>query len=446
MSITLHPGQSQIINDLFVEKRIRNAVCCASRGFGKSYLAGAAACLAVQDLVNMPADVPNKNVALIAPTYQQTLDIYFPMIAWQFGMEDWADKCSMHSGTFWFPNNVILKLWSYEASERLRGSGQYFVVLDEVTSWGGAGSSFRESWESVIRPCVATRWSPERARALGAPSPGRSLIISTPKGKDYFYDLYNNESVDDRWGSYHFTYKDSPYLDPEEIERDLHTMDPLQFKREYEASFDESGNNLFYNFNRRDHVTNTIPYFEEGEDVHACIDFNVGIMATSLFALRGGQMHFLEDFMGHPDTETLGKRLKAQYGDKGHKIICYPDPTGRNRKSSAAVGRTDFSILQSFNFETRARNKNPPIVDSVASVNRMLKTAAGEVRMLFHPRCKNTIRSMERTVWKENNPDSAMIDKSEGVEHHSDGVRYASEFLFPVTAGTKKRSRQSYTF
>jgi hypothetical protein len=446
MSITLHAGQSQIISDLFVEKKIRNAVVCASRGFGKSYLAAAASVLAVQELCALPPDIPNKNVCLIAPTYQQTLDIYYPLIAYQFGMEDWAEKCSMHSGTFWFPNNVILKLWSYEASERLRGSGQYFAVLDEVTTWGGAGSSFRESWESVIRPCITTRWSPARAQEYGAASPGRALIISTPRGKDYFYDMYNNETVDDRWGSYHFTYKDSPYLDEEDIERDLHTMDPLQFKREYEASFEESGNSVFYNFNRKEHVTRDIPEFQEGEDVHVCIDFNVGIMAASAFALRGGQMHFLDDFIGHPDTETLGKKLKQLYGDKGHKVICYPDPTGRNRKSSAAVGRTDFSILQSFNFETRARTKNPPIIDSVASVNRLLKTAAGDINMVFHPRAKNTIRSMERTVWRENNPDSAVIDKSEGMEHHSDGVRYAAEYLHPVQAGLKKRSKQSYNF
>lgn len=446
MSITLHEGQSDIIRDMFVDRSVRYAAVCASRGFGKSYLAACAAVLAVQELVALPADVPNKNVCLICPTYQQAVDIYYPLIAYQFGMEEFCDKSSQHSGTFWFPNNVILKLWSYEASERLRGSGQYFAVLDEVTTWRGAGGSFKDSWESVIQPCINTRWSPERSAEYGAPSPGRALVISTPKGRDYFYDMFNFEAVDDNWKSYHYTYKDSPYLDSEEIERTKHTIDFFKFKREYEASFDDSGNSVFYNFNRKDHVDRSILDFQPGETVYACIDFNVAIMACSLFALRGNQMQFIEDFQGHPDTESLAKTLQKRFAQKGHDVKCFPDPSGRARKSSASVGRTDFSILQSHGLETIARKKAPALIDSVAAVNRQLKTASGHVNMLFHPRCKHTIKSMERTSWKENNPDSAMIDKGAGEEHHSDGVRYATEYLFPVTSGRKVRSKQSHNF
>jgi len=445
MSITLHEGQSEIIKDLFVEQNCRYAAVCASRGFGKSYLAAIAAILAVQELMKLPADVPNKNVCLIAPTYQQTVDIYYPLIAYQMGMDEYVDKSSQHSGTFWFPNNVVLKLWSYEASQRLRGSGQYFAVLDEVTTWKGAGGSFRESWESVIQPCITTRWSQERADEYGAASPGRALVISTPRGKDYFYDMFNFESVDPDWKSYHYSYTDSPYLDAKEIEKTKHTIDFFQFKREYEASFDESGNNVFYNFSRTDHVDKHLKDFEEGEHIYAAIDFNVGIMATSLFALRGNQIQIIEEFQGHPDTETLAKALKKRI-DKGHAVTAFPDPSGRSRKSSAAVGRTDFSILQSYGIETLARRKAPPMVDSVASVNRQLKTAVGAINMYVHPRCKHTIKSLERTVWKENNPDSAQIDKSEGVEHFSDGIRYAVEWLFPVTSGQKVRSKQSHNF
>jgi hypothetical protein len=444
--IELHPGQSQIINDLFVEQNCRYAAVCASRGFGKSYLAAVAAILAVQELIKLPADVPNKNVAIICPTYQQTVDIYYPLIAYQLGMEDYCDKSSQHSGTFWFPNNVVLKLWSYEASQRLRGSGQYFVIADEVTTWRGAGSSLKESWESVIQPCITTRWSNERANAFGANSPGRALIISTPMGKDYFYEMFNFEERDDEWKSYHYTYKDSPYLDSKEIERTKHTIDHFQFQREYEASFDDSGNTVFYNFKRSKHVDRSLTHFEAGEDVHIAIDFNVAIMASSVFALRGGQMHFIDEFMGHPDTESLAKDIKKKYIDKGHRVLCYPDPSGRARKSSAAVGRTDFSILQSYGIQTYARNKAPPMADSVQACNRMLLKGDGQINMWFHPRCKNTIKSMERTVWRENNSDALTIDKTEGVEHFSDGIRYATEYLFPVTAGTKVKSKQSHNF
>ena len=198
---------------------------------------------------------------------------------------------------------------------------------------------------------------------------------------------------------------------------------------------------MFYNFRREEHITKDIPGFYDGEDVHVAIDFNVGIMAASAFAVRGGQMHFIEDFMGHPDTDTLAKKLKAKYA--GHTIFAYPDPSGRSRKTSAAVGVTDFRILEDNGIKTCARRKAPPIADSVQAVNTMLKNATGEIRMYFRPEASQTIRSMERTIWKEANPDSMQIEKSFGDEHHSDGVRYAAEYLFPVSGGAKRVIRNT---
>ena len=436
--IKLHEKQSEVIRDLFVDKNNRYAVVNASRGFGKSYLAATAAIIAVQELMDLDESVPNKNVALIAPTYSQAVDIYYPLIAWQLGMEDFADKASKAAGQFWFPNNVQLKLWSYEASQRMRGTGQYFIVADEVTSWKGAGMNLKESWESIIQPCVATRWSPMNAKKFNANS-GRALIISTPSGYDYFYEMYNRQDSDSDWKSYTYTYKDSPFLDEEEIERIKLTLDPLKFAREYTASFEDSGNNVFYTFNRKEHIDNSLPYFDDGEDVHVAIDFNVGIMASVIFAIRGNQIQILDEMQGHPDTETLARALCEKY--KGHRIISYPDPAGKARKSSAAVGTTDFSILQSHGIMTRAHNKAPPIIDSVAAVNKKFKNANGDVDMLVHPKCVNTIKSIERTQWVESNPDSASIDKKEGVEHWTDALRYAVEYLYPIRAGTKATTR-----
>ena len=436
--IKLHEKQSEVIRDLFVDKNNRYAVVNASRGFGKSYLAATAAIIAVQELMELDESVPNKNVALIAPTYSQAVDIYYPLIAWQLGMEDFADKASKAAGQFWFPNNVQLKLWSYEASQRMRGTGQYFIVADEVNSWKGAGMNLKESWESIIQPCVATRWSPMNAKKFNANS-GRALIISTPSGYDYFYEMYNRQDSDSDWKSYTYTYKDSPFLDEEEIERIKLTLDPLKFAREYTASFEDSGNNVFYTFNRKEHIDNSLPYFDDGEDVHVAIDFNVGIMASVVFALRGNQIHIIDEMQGHPDTETLAKALSEKY--KGHRIISYPDPAGKARKSSAAVGTTDFSILQSNGIVTRAHNKAPPIIDSVAAVNKKFKNANGDIDMLVHPKCVNTIKSIERTQWVESNPDSATIDKKEGVEHWTDALRYAVEYLYPIRAGTKATTR-----
>ena len=255
---------------------------------------------------------------------------------------------------------------------------------------------------------------------------------------DYLYDMYQNELRDNTWKSYHFTYRDSPYLSNDAVEQNRILLDPLKFAREYEASFEDSGARVFYNFNRKLHVDPTVEGFRKDEDVHVAIDFNVGVMAAVVFAVRGNQMHVIEDWKGHRDTEDLAQFLTDRY--KGHRIFAYPDPTGKQRKSSAGVGRTDFSILTSHGIVVYARTKSPPIVDSVSAVNRKLLNAREQVEIYIHPECINTIKSLERTVWMERNPDSAQIDKGAGDEHHSDALRYAIEYLWPVNSGGKRVS------
>jgi hypothetical protein len=225
------------------------------------------------------------------------------------------------------------------------------------------------------------------------------------------------------------------------------------FNREYKASFEDSGNSVFYCFNRKVHVSKDLPDFAKEEDVHVRIDFNVGIQASSEFALRGGQVHYLNEFKGHPDTDTLAIAIKARhwpnynnvdhedFGKKICKIYVYPDPTGKSRKTSAAVGTTDLSILANHGFIVQALPASPGIIDSVACVNRLLKTAAGDIHLYIHPRCVGTIESLERTEWVERNPDSAALDKSKGVEHFSDSVRYPMEFLFPIKRILKATKR-----
>jgi len=438
--ITLHPAQSTVYKDIFINKVARYFPVACSRGWGKSYFLSSCAQSACFELMALPASVPNKRVAIIAPTYDQVTEIFWPILAHDMGMEDLAIKSSQDQGRFFLPNNVELRLISYEAVQRMRGKGYYFVGWDEIRDCT-KGIDQKKAWESVIQPCITTRWSPMLARQYGAPSPGRAVITSTTNGYDFFYEMHNYEEKDPNWKSYQYDYHSSPYLDPAEIEDLKNKIDPRQFAAEYLAQFKDSGNSVFYMFDRKKHVRVDIPDLQPGEDVHISIDFNVGVMAASMFVVRGSQMHFLKDYMGHPDTETLANVLKEEFLNKGHKVYCYPDPTGHRRQTSAPVGRSDFSLLRAAGLIVLARTKSPGIADSVQAVNRRLMTANGTISMFFHPRAENTIASMERTRWIDKNPDTATLDKSQGFEHHSDGVRYATEFLFPVQSSSTASAR-----
>ena len=437
--IDLHYGQSGVFSDLFVERNHRYHAVNCTRGWGKSHLAGSAAITAGLELQEIPAWVPNKNVYLIAPTFDQVVDVYFPMMMFQFGLDVWCPDASKQMGVIKLPNNTEIRMLSYESIERMRGKGAFFVVWDEVSSCY-KGTKPKDAWESIIKPCIVTRWSPKQAAEFGV-SPGRALIISTPKGYNYFHELCMSHETDPDWAYSHFDYTQAPRLDVDEIEKIKENTDPIKFASEYLAAFKESGANVFYPFDRKIHVR-SCDYFQENEIVHAAIDFNVGKQHTSFGAIRGGQIQWLDEMSGHPDTEQLAAAIRGRFGDR--KVLAFPDPTGKSRKTSAKVGRTDFTILQSAGIEVLARNSSPGIVDSVNCVNRLLQNANGRVSMYFDPKVKDLITSMERTVWLDNNANTATLDKKDGWEHASDAIRYFSEYMFPINGTPRVSQSRNY--
>jgi hypothetical protein len=92
-------------------------------------LAATCAINAVFELLKIHPNVPNKNVYIIAPTYDQVTDIYYPLINYDLGMENYAIKTSRDLGRFVFPNNVELRLISFEAIERMRGKGKLNALI-----------------------------------------------------------------------------------------------------------------------------------------------------------------------------------------------------------------------------------------------------------------------------------------------------------------------------
>jgi len=457
-TLTLTEPQSEFYRYLFRpldpshdEWETRNAVVVGSRGLGKSFGAAVVAVSAVSELMEMPPTVLNKQVVIMAPTYQVVKSIYAPLFNDMFHLHHIAEKYNA-SEYFWqFPTGVVLRLFSFESAERLRGQGIHTFIGDEMSSWSPDPNKVREVWESVLYPCVTTRWSPQRAREIGAPSPGRTLVISSPKGYDFFYDLYRMKDSESNWKSWRYDYRDSPYLSKEEIERVRRSMDPMKFAREYGASFEESGNRVYYCFDRDKHVRNDLGNIEPEEQLLVGLDFNVGKMCAVICVERAGQLWIMDELQGANNTEEFARKLWNAYG-KTNPIAIFPDPSGNARKSSATVGTTDFTILENrrneyeWKFKVYAHKQAPKIVDSVGSVNKKLMNADGNIDLYVAPKCTETVKSLERTIWMENNPDSMMISKKEDIEHMTDALRYLVEYRYPSAGSRRIITSKSHTF
>jgi hypothetical protein len=112
--------------------------------------------------------------------------------------------------------------------DSLRGVSLVYVVMDECAYIK------QEVWEKIIRASLSDK-------------KGRALFISTPSGRNWFYDLYKlgKEEEDEEWKSWHFTTEDNETIDPKEIEAAKRTLSSFAFKQEYLSSFDTAGSDVF---------------------------------------------------------------------------------------------------------------------------------------------------------------------------------------------------------
>ena len=118
---------------------------------------------------------------------------------------------------------------SAENPDTLRGLKLYFAVLDEA-----AFIKDDSTWTKIIRPALSDL-------------EGEALFVSSPDGRNWFYDLYNSaqKGEDEDWVAFHFTTKDNPTIAEKEIEAAKKTLSTLVFKQEFEASFAVSGQEIF---------------------------------------------------------------------------------------------------------------------------------------------------------------------------------------------------------
>jgi phage terminase large subunit-like protein len=112
--------------------------------------------------------------------------------------------------------------------DSLRGVSLTYLVLDECAFIK------QDVWEKILRAALSDR-------------KGRALFISTPSGRNWFYDVFNlgQSGEDEEWKSWHFTTQDNETIDPKEIEAAKRTLSSFAFKQEYLSSFDTAGADVF---------------------------------------------------------------------------------------------------------------------------------------------------------------------------------------------------------
>lgn len=215
LNFELLPWQKEVYSD-----KTRFKVIVAGRRCGKSRLS------AVALLVEGLKCPQGSAVMYVAPTQGQARQII-----WDLLMDLGRDVISgshVNNMDITLINGAKIYVRGADRPDTLRGVSLTFVVLDEVADIKA------DTWEKVLRAALSDK-------------KGNALFIGTPKGRNWFYDMYNlgRNGDDEDWKAWHFTTRDNPLIDPKEIEGAKKTLSSFAFKQEYEASFDNAGTDLF---------------------------------------------------------------------------------------------------------------------------------------------------------------------------------------------------------
>jgi len=168
----------------------------------------------------------DKHIWVVAPSYELTGKVF----GW---VERWLANGfpSLVSGISRRPIPRIITPWnswlegkSSENPTGLLGEELDLLIIDEASRIG------RDIWDSYLFGRLTSRM-------------GKSILISTPFGKNWFYEKWIEAKKDN--AAFHFTSKDNPYFPGEKWEEARKKLPEQVFKQEYLAQFLEDAASVF---------------------------------------------------------------------------------------------------------------------------------------------------------------------------------------------------------
>jgi hypothetical protein len=198
----------------------RFKVIAAGRRCGKSRLS--AVTLLIEGL-NCPE---GSSVMYVAPTLGQARTIMWDLLM-DLGRPV-IKSAHINNLEITLVNGRKILIRGADNQDSLRGVSLSYLVMDEVAFIKA------EIWERVLRAALSDK-------------KGRAMFISTPSGRNHFYEWYQlgQSGSDEDWKSWHFTTADNETIDPKEIEAAKRTLSSFAFNQEYLSSFNNAGSGLF---------------------------------------------------------------------------------------------------------------------------------------------------------------------------------------------------------
>lgn len=209
-----HPGQRRVS-----KRRARFTVLACGRRWGKTRLGAA---------LSVETALQGGRAWWVAPSYGMAA-VGWRLLKQLAGQIPYS-KVRETDRRISFATGGSVQVKSADDPNSLRGEGLDFVVLDECAFM------HPDAWYQALRPALSDR-------------NGRALFISTPNGRNWFWELFQRalDPAEPDWGAWQLPTADNPAIPPGEIEAARQTLPEAVFRQEYLAEFLTDGAGVFEN-------------------------------------------------------------------------------------------------------------------------------------------------------------------------------------------------------
>ena len=389
----------------FHERTERFACIVAHRRFGKTVAA-------INDLIRDCLTINRENVRVgyIAPYYRQA-----KAIVWDYAKHysQAIPNISVNESELRidFPNGSRLRLFGADNYDAMRGLYFDAVILDEPADFPS------NAWPTVIRPALADR-------------KGRATFIGTPKGKNDFWDIYDNSITDPNWFSANLKASETGVLDKEELEEARRTMGEDRYLQEFECSFEAAIQGAYYGTEMQlateSKRVGVVPY-DPAIAVVTGWDLGMSDSTSIWFAQFVGQERRIIDFY-----ESSGVGLDHYVKVIKEKEYVYDTHILPHdaRVRELGTGKSRIEILQSLGLNGIEIAPSLSIDDGIQATRLFLRTTWFDAE-----RCKRGVEALRqyRRDWDEKGKTWRMRPLHDWTSHSADAMRYLVTGYKPKT-------------
>lgn len=381
VGFTPHAKQQEIISSILSNKA-KYHIINVGRQFGKSLMG--------ENLVLYWAinDGPCR-IMWVSPVYSQANKVHKELYA-AIANSGIVASNNFSSNELSFKNGTTIIFRSAERYDNIRGETLDYVIIDE------AAFIKEEAWREAIKPTLLVRGK-------------KALFISTPKGKNWFYEIYQlGKSSDlDNYIAYQGSSYDTPYISIEEIEEAKKTLPESVFRQEYMAEFIDGGGEVFSNIKE---LWDTSMWQRATGKVYCGIDLGRA-----------------EDWTVATFIDSSGNVIDVYREQKREWHVMVNEILQRIRKWSAttmvevnSIGDVVFEMIKkqwsdTHPFVTSAKSKNEIIEGLILDCNE-------KAIKIPHPIAFDTISHEMEVFTYEYNPKTRSIRYGHPVGQHDDTV------------------------